>query len=671
MKPYSCKTEKTEQFNRALSKKALLGIIVILLPIIITFFLSYSRNKVYLKKRILDTITVIAESYEGQVYQFLEMAKQRARDFATDGFIRNQLQKIIHGNTFAIRTLNEHLVRNKLPLDKTIHAITILSLEGRVVASTNTSDLEKDLSSEVFFVKGKDAVTIVENYAGHMGLPEIAISAPIYSKNTDGPVGVIVNYILLSELNNLLSGEYIMERGAISWGKGKGAWKTLEAYLVNRDKFMITKSLFVKDAILKQKVNTLPVETGLTSNKEIAEFYKDYRGVEVVGASMYIPSMKWVLLVEIDKDEVLAPVKNVLTSVVITVGVVVAMVIFLFIAFLKRVVKPLRIVSDAAEDIAIGDFDITIPVQTRDEIGMLSQSFNYMTQCIRARTTALIRSEARLSEAQQIAHLGNWEWDIVTNELYWSDEIYRIFGIIPREFGATYEAFLNYVHPDDREFVKKSVDDALYKKTPYDIDHRILFKGTTVRIVQEKAVVAWDESGKAVRMAGTVQDITERKQAEEELYLLQTIILETSASKNLHDALVIAMQKVCSVTGWVYGEAWKLNQGGTLLERNHTLYSSVDSLEKFGAFTEGFTFSMGEGLPGRAWSTKQPVWVRDVTLDPKYLRAAIAREVGLKTGIAFPVIADNEVITVIVFYKFESEEEDERLIKLVSTVMAH
>ena len=111
--------------------------------------------------------------------------------------------------------------------------------------------------------------------------------------------------------------------------------------------------------------------------------------------------------------------------------------------------------------------------------------------------------------------MGNWEWNIGKNELYWSDQIYRIFGLIPQEFGATYEAFLNAVHPDDRELVKKSVNDAVYEKMPYDIDHRILLPDGSERVVHEQAEVFFDDAGRAIKMIGTVQDITERKWTEE------------------------------------------------------------------------------------------------------------------------------------------------------------
>jgi diguanylate cyclase (GGDEF)-like protein/PAS domain S-box-containing protein len=130
---------------------------------------------------------------------------------------------------------------------------------------------------------------------------------------------------------------------------------------------------------------------------------------------------------------------------------------------------------------------------------------------------ALSKSEAGLADAQRIAHLGNWDWNITTNELSWSDEIYRIFGLTPREFGATYEAFLNSVHPDDREFVKKSVAEALAERKPYSIDHRIVLPDGTGRIVHEQAEVTFNDAGKPIRMFGTVQDITDYKRAEEEL----------------------------------------------------------------------------------------------------------------------------------------------------------
>jgi PAS domain S-box-containing protein len=122
-----------------------------------------------------------------------------------------------------------------------------------------------------------------------------------------------------------------------------------------------------------------------------------------------------------------------------------------------------------------------------------------------------------LGDAQRIAHIGNWDWDIESNELNWSDEIYRIFGLTPQRFGATYEAFLASVHPDDRDFVQQGVNEALYKGNTYSIDHRIIRPDGTERVVHEQAEVVFNADGKPSRMIGTVQDVTEAKQAEDAL----------------------------------------------------------------------------------------------------------------------------------------------------------
>ncbi len=128
---------------------------------------------------------------------------------------------------------------------------------------------------------------------------------------------------------------------------------------------------------------------------------------------------------------------------------------------------------------------------------------------------SLKSNEANLANAQRIAHLGSWERDIATNRLYWSDETYRILGLTPQSVDFTYEAYLNFVHPDDREFVKKSVLDALSRKKPYSSDYRIVLRDGSQRFVHSEAEVVFDHAGNPIKMHGTIQDITERKQIEE------------------------------------------------------------------------------------------------------------------------------------------------------------
>ena len=131
----------------------------------------------------------------------------------------------------------------------------------------------------------------------------------------------------------------------------------------------------------------------------------------------------------------------------------------------------------------------------------------------------LLESERRLKRSQKIAHLGSWELDLIKNKLTWSDEIYRIFGLKPQEFDATYEAFLQAVHPDDRKAVDSAYSGSLHEgRDTYEIEHRVVRKSTgEIRVVYEKCDHIRDKTGKIIRSIGMVQDITERKKAEEEL----------------------------------------------------------------------------------------------------------------------------------------------------------
>ena len=121
---------------------------------------------------------------------------------------------------------------------------------------------------------------------------------------------------------------------------------------------------------------------------------------------------------------------------------------------------------------------------------------------------SLRASEASLANAQSIAQLGNWDLDRNTQQLRWSEEIYRILGQRPGTFEPTLEAFLEYVHPEDRELVKTSIEAALFQQQPYGIEYRLVLPDGSNRTVYEHAAV------NSLYITSTVQDITDRKQAE-------------------------------------------------------------------------------------------------------------------------------------------------------------
>jgi sigma-B regulation protein RsbU (phosphoserine phosphatase) len=139
---------------------------------------------------------------------------------------------------------------------------------------------------------------------------------------------------------------------------------------------------------------------------------------------------------------------------------------------------------------------------------------------------ALRDSEAALKRAQEIAHIGSWSMDYLNNRLIVSDEVIRIFGAAPDD-PTTYESIFSVVHPDDRQAVDQVWDSAL-NTGAFEMDHRIVV-GDEVRWLRQRAEIAFDEGGEATRVDGIVQDITDRKRAEQEIHLLarlQTVVAE-------------------------------------------------------------------------------------------------------------------------------------------------
>jgi len=128
---------------------------------------------------------------------------------------------------------------------------------------------------------------------------------------------------------------------------------------------------------------------------------------------------------------------------------------------------------------------------------------------------SLILNEARLKEAQRIAQIGNWELNLITSTLSWSDEVFRIFEIDPAQFGASYKAFLDAVHPEDRELVDEAYLTSIETREPYEIIHRVRMADGRIKFIQEHGETHYDEAtGRPLRSTGTAQDITALKQAE-------------------------------------------------------------------------------------------------------------------------------------------------------------
>lgn len=150
---------------------------------------------------------------------------------------------------------------------------------------------------------------------------------------------------------------------------------------------------------------------------------------------------------------------------------------------------------------------------------LLVHRIHYM---IRASQTVydLRESELRLRSAQRIARFGSWNWDISTSKVHCSEELYRILDVDPATIEISYETFVNFIHPQDKERITQIIDAAVAARQPFSVDHKILLANGRERFVNTEAEMVLDRDGGLVRITGTMQDITARKEAEEQINFL-------------------------------------------------------------------------------------------------------------------------------------------------------
>ncbi len=197
---------------------------------------------------------------------------------------------------------------------------------------------------------------------------------------------------------------------------------------------------------------------------------------------------------------------------------------FCVIAFLlihRRVTRPVLALTHTIHRLQSGDHSVRAPVHGDDELSQLSHSFNRLVDQVESRERDLLKVKDRYERAESVANLGSWEVDYATGVLHWSPGVFHIFALPEEGFGASEQAFFERIHPDDRDwFARRRAAWMEGHDTNFDEEHRIVRPDGSVRWVREIARIYYRQDGTPDYSTGIVQDITDRKEREQELGLL-------------------------------------------------------------------------------------------------------------------------------------------------------
>lgn len=312
----------------------------------------------------------------------------------------------------------------------------------------------------------------------------------------------------------------------------------------------------------------------------------------------------------------------------------------------------------------------------------LSAARDETLQSIKARSAA---EDALLAAQGRLAHLlvssrvvifsleprGNYRRTFI------SENVRDFIGYEAHECLADPDFWSRRVHPDDQDRVMArfpSLFDAGYLTQEY----RFRLRDGSYRWVCSDLQLVHDENGEALEIVGSWSDISERKDAEvalrktaEVVQLLQVITSAANEAVTVESALQTALDRVCAFTGWPVGHAYMVNfdAGGVAVS---TGLWHLDDEERFATFrsvTEGRSWGASKaGLVRRVLVNGKPAWIIDVTKDPGFVRAKSAKEIGVRAGFAFPVLAGSEVHAVLEFFSDKPAEPDEAVLELMAQV---
>ncbi len=506
----------------------------------------------------------------------------------------------------------------------------LLDNYGTVVAAqpARLEILGQDWSNRAYFqqivrVPGTVYSNVVND--GPAGAPVIVVAVPITSAQGEW-VGALAGMFRVgaSSVSSFYGSIVRLHIGAND-----------SAYLVDNNGLVFYHT---DDALIGQNWKADPVVQQVLSANADARRTRDLRGREVVASFAPVPGTPWGLVTEQSWDVLLAPGQRYVQSLflLLVLGLLVPATVVLF--GVRKITDPINRLIDATQKTASGQLGQKINVQTGDELEALSQQFNRMSEQLAASYAELQAREERFALVMQGTNDGIWDWDLKTDDTYFSPRWKNMLGYDDRELPNRFETWRHLLHPEDVEPALTALREYLERRSPtYRIDVRMRHKDGSYRWISARGGALRDAQGKAYRMTGSHTDITERRQAEEKIrrqneYLaaLHETALGVMSRLQVRDLLETTVERAVHLVNAADGFVYMVTPDGSALE------STVET----GPYRRyiGLRLGRGEGLSGKVWETGQPIAVEDYQAwsgrSPQFDETPIGPELGapLKSG---------------------------------------
>jgi PAS domain S-box-containing protein len=281
------------------------------------------------------------------------------------------------------------------------------------------------------------------------------------------------------------------------------------------------------------------------------------------------------------------------------------------------------------------------------------------------------RIERDLSAAERLGAMGRWELDLRTGHAVWSDELYRIHGLEPGAVEPGVDMLLGATHPEDRTRLRELLETIVEhpERIPAEgvtLEYRAVRSDGSVREIRAHGRIEHDERGEPVRWLGPARDVTEQRGIERELHAHYALEQALRDWQTFDEGVVGLLRRLGIAMNFATGSLWVHDpKDDALVCRAFWTAPGFDAGE-FEIATRGVTFKPGKGVPGAAWEARQPVIETDLRsmLDPR--RAAAAERLGLRSGLAFPAVADDGSLAVLSYHSLDRRTPTERLARTLT-----